>query len=44
MKFGNITNKILNAATEVEQTFKCKWPKVPTSATTLSAKAFPDKI
>ena len=43
-KCSNITNKTLDTVIEIEQTFKCKWPKVPTSATTLSAEAFPDKI
>ena len=43
-KCGNIANKILNAAIEIEQTFKCKWPIAPTSAITLSAETFPDKI
>ena len=26
-KCGDITNEILNAAVDAEQTFKCKWPK-----------------
>ena len=26
-KCNNIANKILNAAIDAEQTFKCKWPK-----------------
>ena len=28
-KFGDIANKILNAATDAKRTFKCKWPNFP---------------
>ena len=27
-KCGDITNEILDAAIDAEQTFKCKWPKL----------------
>ena len=27
-KCGNIANELLNAAIDVERTFKCKWAKV----------------
>ena len=43
-KCGSITNEIWNEAIDAEWTFKYKWSKVGTSATTLSAEAFPDKI
>ena len=33
IKCGDIANEILNAATDAERMFRCKWPYLPQSRT-----------
>ena len=42
-KCGDIANKIPNAATDAERTFKCKWPKILKIKSYLVHQSLPGK-